>query len=249
MKLNKNFLLQSDNVSLIEKNAIMLLSMVDDSVVIKKSFLNELGSFNDMFYVPVGTVEFCKKWMDINCIPIPDLGYPSSLSKFFNRKIGIKNSYNEIENGFFVKPVEIKAWEAHVKIGDSDNFPGNVYFSEYKKFIAEWRVYIKNKEIEGFARYDDSEKEYEIDLDLIKNIIKNYDNQPVSYAIDLGLDEFGKFSIVEITDAWAIGLYKGMDPKKYGNFLLARWNEILQTSLINGASERSRTSTPYGGRV
>ena len=48
---------------------------------------------------------------------------------------------------------------------------------------------------------------------------------------------FGKTVLVEVNDAWAIGLYgRALDPKDYLNFLGNRWKTIVQKELTRNAN-------------
>jgi ATP-grasp domain, R2K clade family 3 len=101
---------------------------------------------------------------------------------------------------------------------------------EVVEFQQEYRVYILRGLIVGCGRYDDLDlpdvEQAELNS-LACNIMAAWKDAPVAYAIDLGIIKDRGLSLVEITDAWAIGWYKPFDRKLYAEMLKARWDEIV----------------------
>lgn len=89
-----NFLLQSDNVMLVEKRTITHIAALRD-YTIKRTSLKDVmdGNVPGGHYTPVGTVEFTKayaKLLGVNSIERV-LSYPKELGEFFNRTIRLDN--------------------------------------------------------------------------------------------------------------------------------------------------------------
>jgi hypothetical protein len=228
-----NFIIQLDDVSNKEIKAIILAELLGNDFKLVRSKLANLENvdlIDKEKYTPVGTVEFCRKWMELSNIKEPSvLDYFNNIHDFFNRKISIYSSYNDAPVGSFIKPVQTKLWDPHIKISTKPSaFLDLVIASEVVDFVAEWRVYVLDKKIVGVGRYDFSDAEIDFDLSVAKKMVDNFSNQPCSYALDLGLTDKGDFSLVEFTDAWAIGLYKGgPGPLVYAEMLSKRWEEIV----------------------
>lgn len=255
MPLSDNsFLLQSDEVTIIEKRIIRHAANLTDAqlyfvrlaMLIERTFLK----FNA---VPVGTVEFVHAFMRRMNITIPPhMTYPDCLmTPFFLKRIisaGIfsdaKLYAHRYKKDVFVKPFdEVKKFTGALlselqkgNIDISDNYP--VYFSEPVKFIAEWRYYILNHQIVGAGRYDDGEDEVPTpDMSLIQQAVDlmKLNGSPAGYALDFGVLDTGETALIEANDGYALGYYKGDDANtscsavNYANLLTARWLELSES--------------------
>lgn len=122
-----------------------------------------------------------------------------------------------------------------------------VWISEVAHFRAEWRVYVQGGRIIGQARYDDQDDDAhkaadsltlgdepistgnQPDPQVVSDIILAMENacSLAAYGVDVGIDAAGKTLLVEINDAWALGLYAGaLSPRGYLEFLWKRWRQI-----------------------
>lgn len=243
-----NFILQADNVCLYEKSSIRHASMLAPAgaFAIHSAYLRdiELGRVSlSRFSVPVGTVEFCRSWMRACSVVEPDpLDYPTYLWSYLGREVHLYDSYTQAPDGFWVKPVRTKVWEAHIKGASNDQLPLEIDFnapvwaSNPVSILAEWHAYILRGTLRGLGRYDDSD--YEIDLsanhDLLETLhgmISAYEasgEAPAAYALDVALTRDSRLILIEVTDAWAIGYYRGScKPLDYANMLAARWHQII----------------------
>jgi hypothetical protein len=109
-----------------------------------------------------------------------------------------------------------------------------IWISDVVNFIYEYRYYIQNGEIIGHARYDDLEEENvpEPNLQIVKSYINllsclyKWKNKP--YCLDFGVLDSGETCMVELNEAWAIGLYgDALNSKEYLNFLIAGWKYLV----------------------
>lgn len=239
MTFDTIILLQADPVSLIEKRTVKHATMLmpTGSVDVRTAWLHEFNSTNTALTpsaVPVGTVEFCRAWM-ARCDmfePIP-FDFPPTLSPWFGRTIKFFTEYAAAPDGWWVKPFTTKAWDAHIKTRDTSLLSGWVWASEPLSIQAEWRVYVVNGEIVGTGRYDDNDAEIDdmviepTALDMVR-CFESSGQAPAAYALDVALTDAGEVVLVEVTDAWAIGYYKGScSPQDYLRMLVIRWNEII----------------------
>jgi hypothetical protein len=189
--------------------------------------------------MPVGSVEFMAKCFDIMGLTIEPINpYPRGLP--YGRDIYQSPIYavfpliNE-NNPMFIKPIQLKQFNGFVFRGvgyqDYDEHDKEqiykflkmrlndcVYTSEVVNFLAEWRMYYINGVCEGTVRYDPNNEDYD-------DPVINIDIQGTK-AVDVGLLPNGSYVVVEVNDAWAIGLYKGLPAEKYYQFLITRWKEL-----------------------
>ena len=56
--------------------------------------------------------------------------------------------------------------------------------------------------------------------------ILNNSDMPISYSLDVGVDDQGDTLLVEVNDCYALGNY-GLDATTYTNMLYDRWKEIV----------------------
>lgn len=228
------FLFQADPVTLIEKRTIRHASMLapEGSIEIVSATLDGIDDAPaNRYAIPVGTVEFCRAWMERSGIREPDpLDFPVSLHSFLGRNVERLENYVAAPMGAWVKPVRTKAWDAHVKAGEAPP-EGGVWASDPLQLIAEWRVYVLNGRVIGLGRYDDGEDD---DLEFCQQTLAGMlaafsgsGEAPRAYALDVALTHDMSTVLIEVTDAWAIGYYKGScSPTHYAELLASRWREI-----------------------
>lgn len=109
-----------------------------------------------------------------------------------------------------------------------------VWVSEPVTFVREDRYYILDGVVVGVGRYDDSEDDHARAPDTAvliraKQALER-DGAPVAYGLDLGVLDTGETVVVEVNDAWALGLYRAYwgrkNPTAYLEMLNARWMQI-----------------------
>lgn len=196
----------------------------------------------------VGSVEFVREALGHFGIVEPDpMDYDNRIKDLLNRHIELMSVGRALSRvvRFFVKPCKGRAFTGFIRdpldeyeySHDFEQFnkflalPGDekVWVSEVVNFVAEWRVYVLKGKVLAVCRYDANEEEFEPCQQFIQECVSRFDGETL--AIDVGLDDYGQFSIVEINDAWAIGFYKGISERDYFSFLLARWEEILKSKI------------------
>lgn len=210
-----------------------------------------------------GSVEFAREAMRQGGFPEPDnLSYPAVLTDFLCRHVNSVRA-GQVLGHWFVKPQKTKAFTGFLfdTMADPDSLSPDVrpdydafmalpadapvWISEPVSFVSEWRFYVRDQKIIGRGRYDPdgAEDASEPDLSVVMAAVQAF-NPGHPYAIDFGVIEGGETALVEVNDAWAIGLYGGAMPQRdYVNFLWARW-EGLSAACAVVAEPRTRSRKP-----
>jgi hypothetical protein len=181
--------------------------------------------------IPVGTVEFVKKYCEQNNIILPEnISYPEQLMGFFGRNIW-SGVYGDVKPDQFCKPKSTKVFTGGIKkdIEEPVKHSEHVWISDPVNITSEWRVYVLNKQILGYSRYDTGDNEEQPDLELAKKMVECYNGSPVGYCLDVGVVD-GKTILVEANDGWSLGYYRWGDmcPDDYIKLISARWLEIVR---------------------
>lgn len=163
--------------------------------------------------------------------PAP-LDYPQPLMPFLGRKVTLHTGADTPPVGCWVKPVQTKAWPAQRIAPDlRAPGPGPFWSSEHLDMRAEFRVYVLGRAAAGAGRYDDGDDDIGYDHAAVDSMIRAYASSgqaPAAYALDVAVLADGRTVLVEVTDAWAIGYYRGtLSARDYVRLLWARWNELV----------------------
>jgi hypothetical protein len=171
------------------------------------------------------------KWVDLP-------SYPKELDSYLNRKVYIEKwgkVKKDIELGktLFIKPLDehrkhfVGQLVSENELILIDKLPDfqHIFVSEPLKFLVEYRVFIRDGNILDARRYTGDFKKL-IDFNVVEQAMRDLKSPPVAYCLDFGLDEFGRTSLVEATDAWSFGHY-GLDMLHFINMVISRWNEIV----------------------
>ena len=239
------FLLQSDpDVCLLEQRAVRHAALVAPGGCTASDYLRR--SLDDLSrlapgeaaadrdFCPVGTVEFCRAWMRAAGVAEPEpIDYPAILRPALQRWIR-KTIYWQAAVGSWIKPVRTKAWEPHAKQGDREHPAGELVwetpFIHEQDWLAEWRVYVIGGRIVGWGRYDDKPSEHDLRTDVVSVWVDAYTasgEAPAGYALDVALWPRNQLVLVEASDGWSIGYYKGdCSPTDYARLLMARWRQM-----------------------
>lgn len=173
-------------------------------------------TIEDKYSIPIGCIQFIHKWFELNEIPIPKpINIPFELNNYFflNRNIRY-GTINDITNfPVFIKP------NNDIKLFTGDVFENKGQFkliSELKPdtellisdailIESEWRGFIYNKKLVGIKHYLG---DFTLcpNFKFIEQIIKSYENSPISYSINIGINDTDNF-LIEIHDFYSVGLY------------------------------------------
>lgn len=189
--------------------------------------------------VLVGSVEATVAfWKELN-FEIPSyIGYPVEFENALSRAITLCMFEDmDLEFPCFIKPakdvklftgfvIENMASYKQLHLTCPELKPETVvYVSEVIDFVSEYRCFVHNGELVGMKHYAG---DYTIfpEMGQVREMLKiKWPNMPVSYTLDVAVDDGGWVYLVEINDFWAIGGY-GLDGKTYVRMLVDRFQEI-----------------------
>lgn len=223
--------------------------LFDNPINVMKINYDDLEKVQDILKedscLPVGSVEFISQCLKLSGKEIPEnISYPKELQKYLKRNMVSMNVSDFLKNRYehiFVKPQKTKLFTGFCfKISNIYQNEDHAYYhqellslnpqemlwvSPVVEIDQEWRCYVQNRTLIGYARYDQNENEDTLNLDLVHEMIKECSiDHP--YTIDLGAYKSDNF-LMECNDAWAIGFYYGaMKPKDYLLYLWERWKTI-----------------------
>lgn len=240
MKLSTIILQKLDSLnSAAEFRACLTFAMMNDVKIIRVSF-EDLDGLRDVLKrpdtLPVGSVEFLSKAFNLaqKQIPAP-LSYPDCFVSATLQKPVLVSKKDIKSEHFFVKPFRTKLFTGFClnninedNLADYHTYTGldeneQIWVSPIMNIAQEWRMYIQNNSVIGYARYDDTEAEDENPLDFTESVLK-HSTIPHPYCIDVGLSQEFGWTVIEVNDAWALGLYgKALSNTQYVEFLHERW--------------------------
>jgi hypothetical protein len=230
------FVLQSEPVLTIEKYACKNVS--NNYLSCKFGDVSHLQEDDDNLLVPVGSVEFVKKFCKhFNiCLPAESFSYHEPVRSFLKRGVR-RTTLGEANSAEFVKPVGVKTFTGDVKRKLRPLNPlTEVWAAPFVPFESEFRYYVIERKVVGWARYDDTDcTNPDPPMGLIEQIIEAMGgDSPCAYSVDVGWrPDLGLYDVVELNDAWALGLYRNSDPQShppsyedYARMLVMRWNQL-----------------------
>ena len=194
-------------------------------------------TLNDFIAGDIDTMFTAMKQLDIN---YEYNDYPKCLNKYLHRKIwesSIKDIKTELFNEYIINPIFIKPKNKLKKftgfiiksiddLNKINNAGDNtkVICSEPVKFISEYRCPVINGEIKDLCYYS-GDSNIKIDKSIVQKMVKEFLNSPKAYCIDVGVLSSGETALIEVNDAFSIGIYS-MSKEVYAELLITRWNEL-----------------------
>ncbi len=177
--------------------------------------------------------------------PVPN-DYPVSLQEFWQRRIW-RSTLSALESRLlhgrspatFAKPANrSKRFTGCVFESEFDLFRvygvsrrEELWCAEIVSWLSEYRVYVVNSEIRSIDFYAGN-AEIPVDRATIEraiDLLAKAGEAYAGYAIDFGVLSTGETALVELNDGFAVGAYT-IDSKNYTDMLLARWQELLNSS-------------------
>ena len=167
-----------------------------------------------------------------------------------------------LKKPIFIKPKDdLKKFTGFVleTIDDLQNCKGasgqtKIWCCDPVRFTSEWRVLFKKKEIMpddlNGCYYDIKITKYNKGIDnaafakvieQVQNIIYTHQFEmlnklPVAFALDLGIMTTGHVALIEMNDAFSLGLYQNSSgtpkdelEKHYAKCLISRWKELVNS--------------------
>lgn len=177
--------------------------------------------------------------------------YPSILRPYLHRRIWestlgeVRNRLfndlgHEVELGlnWFIKPKDkLKRFTGFIceTIDDLQycNGAGNqtkIWCSDPVTFIDEFRCYFKKDTRPVIGCYKENfDEKNKIKVQQFLNSLILGREFPNAFALDLGILSTGEVALVEMNDAFSLGLYNGCPESFYVECLIERWNELKGT--------------------
>lgn len=194
-----------------------------------------------------GSVPFIKHALRLLKIDLGlDEPYPEPIRRFLRREVtylsNLRDAKQIIDKSgeFFIKPRIAKKFTGFVTADPHDyRFNGcgantPVILSEVVEFVSEWRLYIHDERIALMERTPHSGTvDWRPSAMHVRDMIVNLreSGYQKNYVLDVGVLKDCRTALVEVNDAFAVGLYGRKDPTKdrlYYNLLTARWKEIVE---------------------
>lgn len=196
--------------------------------------------------IVIGSVEATKAFWEAAGITAPSyIGYPKALTFALHRDIWV-SKFSDLKNAdfpLFIKPKnDVKLFTGFV-IENEKSYNNckllyseitddlELYVSKPLNIQSEYRCFVHKGQLVGLKHYSGDFTRFPNPRD-IKHMISEYElsmEAPVSYTLDVGVCNFGKWkevtTLIEVNDFWAIGSY-GLDGKTYIKMLIDRFQEI-----------------------
>lgn len=200
-------------------------------------------------FIPVGSVSYIEMAMKVaGTTPPKPMTYPGQVAHLLMRPVSLVSAAEAKAQPqpIFVKPAKTKlftgfvyglnkesdAWDLETFLSLPDSEP--IYVSPVVPIESEVRFYFDRGQFIGSARYDPyGEDEAKLPTEDFARMVASLlraDGQGFTGAIDLGYRSTCGSFLVEVNDAWALGLYKGMDRLLYAQMLASRWRQITSPS-------------------
>ena len=222
------FLIQTVNDEIIHdfsfqlKEAIRYRNWYYNSNIDMIEYTNSVTPEYKEGYCPIGSVEFVsyylEKYFNKQLKPI---NVPESLYKYANRRIVVGNEDSYVGDGsvFAKSHDKIKRFADIINPGYILD-PGEYQFSGVIDIESEWRCFVYNKELVGLQNYSGDFTLFP-DVSVIKEMINDYNNQPVAYTLDVGVVGATTF-IIEVHDFFSCCLY-GFCDNRILPLMFYRW--------------------------
>lgn len=203
----------------------------------------EAQNYGEVPVVPIGTVEFVRKYCEVSNLALPEAFGYEPVEHFLKRDVE-RALYQNVPDSYFIKPTTVKAFTGGIKSSLPKMDPKlEVWCCEPVPFESEFRFYIDNRSwdksrIAGFCRYDGLDVTNPApDLDYVNDIISSLHRNDFcsAYSLDIGWRaDIEEYDVVEMNDFWSLGLYTYSDsqsqplkPGVYAQLAQGRWRQIV----------------------
>lgn len=200
--------------------------------------------------LPVGSISYLREAMRLSGVLEPEnFSYPRALDAYLHRTIETRRA-GQIVGEYFVKPKHTKVFTGcvfntldnpeHLSAHDRIQYQAfsalspeePVWVCAPVRWLNEARYYVLKGELLGSGLYGEYPDEApQPDPAIVLRMIDDFTSTPgapSAFALDVGVLSDGHTALVECTDAWAVGYYKGsLSAFDYLRFLSARWAELL----------------------
>lgn len=188
-------------------------------------------------YVPVGSVRFVRRYMELHNVKYEPLYYSHPLFEGNRPTPGLLGDVqSKGEYPVFVKPTEIKRFSGLI-LDDEEEYDEllqmyklssdeKVFYNyNVRDYTNEVRLYVyKNRVVGATTYYGDPKFHVDYDSHGLQGLHDYYD--VVAYALDIGYDRLSNtWHPVEVNDFWGVGPY-GCPPEYFYRCTFERWVQI-----------------------
>jgi hypothetical protein len=191
-------------------------------------------------YIPIGTVEFVKSYVEKYCpnktACLVPLNVPSCLRKWAGRKIhDIINS--EIANTSDFMPGDEVYRKSLTTIKDPTN--GYLFYNNlddlvgyqvssiiHPEILSEWRVFVYKNQPQQVCFYAGDSLVFP-DPKIITAMVDDYSESPISYTLDVYVNKTGTY-LLECHRFFSCGLYGFSDYRILPYMFSQEWYEMMQ---------------------
>ena len=228
----KAYIKQTTESSLFEQAKVGFIKMGYECIYYKEDLPDDL-TVEDVVVGYISDVQKSLLKLGKN-IPQP-IDYPQELSQFLAREIK-KIKYSELPKDnypYFIKPVKHKVFAGKVirEFKDLIGIPETelYYTKDILNILSEYRVYIQNKKIISVKHYKGNPF-IPPNEGAIINMINNYNHQPNTYALDVGvclIQNKLETILIEVNNGYSLGNY-GLDELSYAKLLRDGYRQYLK---------------------
>jgi len=188
--------------------------------------------FKDMHrtYVPVGSVEFVSGFLvHFYGIRPKPLNIPDELLDYkFTKRFVFNGVETELVGKKFVKSNDKIKNVCGIFNENEYALPkGNYQISDVINIDSEWRVFVYQGKMIGLQNYCGEFMKFP-DVDAIRKMVDEYKSSPITYTLDVGVNDEGTF-VIECHEFFSIGLYSFNSPS-YPNMLYRAFKEIINNN-------------------
>lgn len=192
-----------------------------------------------------GVLAMRKHFQNRDCLP-SSIDYPDSLGKNLTDRHIERMTLERVTNMYmssdklFIKPVVTKASYFDAKLYshieaiallDHHEPSTEVYVSEAIEIKAEFRVFVHKNKIIDIRRYAGKYQCQLPPIFWVERLITEYKDSPISYTLDVAIQNHAGVTLIEVNDFWAIGAY-GLEAVIYAEMLKDRYEQITLSSKI-----------------
>jgi hypothetical protein len=180
-------------------------------------------------YIPIGSVEFVNDFlMHFYNFILKPINVPEELFSYTNRHIfnGTEKDLKGHGKSFVKSNDKIKNFTEII----DDNYElltGNYQISEVISIDSEWRAFVYQNKFVGLENYCGEFTMFP-DVYMIKRMIAAYKSAPISYTLDVGINNEGATFVIEIHPMVSVGLYGFADHAILPNMFYKAFKELIK---------------------
>jgi hypothetical protein len=232
------FLIQTINKKIEHEFAFTLLKAIEFNNWLKPNSIKFKLTDEKLFpnYIPIGSIEFVENYLlTYFNIKLKPLNIPDSINHYkFTRRNVINGTEKDIYGKKFVKSNDIIKFKINdvdfTGIYDENNIKdipqGNYQISDVIDIQSEWRAFVYENKLVGLQNYLGDFTIFP-DINLIKEMIIEYNDAPIAYSLDVGVNYQHTF-IIECHRFYSTGFYGFADLRNIPFMFSKAFYEMLK---------------------